>query len=76
MKDVLEELKSDTSLLRNLLRSFKRRLDLVRAAGGKNIGKYLRYVLVLTRGKKTVIYFGPPFICIWLGTYLQIPMGF
>lgn len=38
--DVLEDMKSERSLFRNLLRSFRRRLDLVKAAGGKNIGQY------------------------------------
>ena len=37
---VLEGLKDDRNLFRNLLSSFRRRLDLVKAAGGKNIGKY------------------------------------
>ena len=40
MTRVLEELKTDRNLFNNLLRSFRRRLDLVKAAGGKNIGKY------------------------------------
>ena len=37
---VLEDLKTDRALFRNLLRSFRHRLDLVKAAGGKNIDKY------------------------------------
>ena len=40
VKGVLEDLQGDTALFKNLLRSFKARLDLVRASGGKNIGKY------------------------------------
>ena len=37
---VLEDLKTDRALFRNLLRSFRHRLDLVKPAGGKNIDKY------------------------------------
>ena len=37
---VLEDMKSDKQLFRNLLTSFRRRLNLVEAAGGKNIGEY------------------------------------
>ena len=40
VKGVLEDLQGDTALSKNLLRSFKAPLDLVRASGGKNIGKY------------------------------------
>lgn len=36
---VLEDLKTDRALFRNLLRSFRHRLDLVQAAGGKNMDK-------------------------------------
>ena len=38
--EILEDLKTDRNLFKNLLCSFRRRLDLVKAAGGKNIGKY------------------------------------
>ncbi len=37
---VLEDLKTDRNLFKNLLHSFRHRLDLVKASGGKNIGKY------------------------------------
>ena len=37
---VLEDLKTYRNLFRKLLHSFRRRLDLVKAAGGKNIGNY------------------------------------
>ena len=37
--DVLEDMKGNRELFRNLLLSFRRRLDIVEAAGGKNIGK-------------------------------------
>ena len=38
--EVLEGLKTNTELFKKLLRSFRHRLDLVKAAGGKNIGRY------------------------------------
>ena len=38
--EILEDLKTDRNLFKNLLCSFRSRLDLVKAAGGKNIGKY------------------------------------
>jgi len=38
--EVLEDLKTDTILLRKLLHPFRHRLDLLEAAGGKSIGKY------------------------------------
>ena len=37
---VLEDMKGNRTLFRNLLVSFRRRLDLVKAAGGKHIGEY------------------------------------
>ena len=37
---VLEDLKTYRNLFKKLLRSFRRRLDLVKAAGGKNIDNY------------------------------------
>lgn len=40
INQVLQRLKSNRQLFRNLLVSFRRRLDLVEAAGGKNIGEY------------------------------------
>ena len=36
---VLEDLKTDTELFQWLFRSFRHRLDLVIASGGKNIGR-------------------------------------
>ena len=38
--EILEGLRTDRNLFKNLLCSFRRRLDLVKAAGGRNIGKY------------------------------------
>ena len=40
INDVLEEMKTDRRMLRNLLRSFPTRLDLMKAAEGKAIQKY------------------------------------
>ena len=38
--EVLDALKADRTLFKNLLRSFRHRLDLVKPSGGKNIDKY------------------------------------
>ena len=52
INDVLEEMKTDRRMLRNLLRSFPTRLDLMKAAEGKSHSRVLNGIVDISGIRK------------------------